>query len=73
MPNPRNSERLQWVNKRHKNSPIWCLKLEPQDLILIKDLKAVVYAGFDASAVRHVLSQRVGPIVPVLMDDNFAK
>jgi hypothetical protein len=49
------------------------LKLEPQGLILIKDLKAVVYAGFDASAVRHALSQRVRPIVSVLMDDNFAK
>ena len=43
----------------------------PQDLIMIADLEAVIYAGHDAQKLRRALSQRAGPIVPLLMDEGF--
>ena len=43
----------------------------PCDLIKIAELEAVVYAGSDGKALRQALSQREGPIVPLLMDEGF--
>ena len=43
----------------------------PQDLIMIADLEVVIYAGYDAQKLRRALSQRAGPIVPLLMDEGF--
>lgn len=37
----------------------------------IVDLEAVVYAGPDGPSLRIELSQRTGPIVPLLMDESF--
>jgi len=45
--------------------------LDENDLTLIEDLEAVVYAGSDSAKLRQALSKRVGPIVPILMDENF--
>ena len=45
--------------------------LDENDLTLIEDLEAVVYAGSDSTKLRQALSKRVGPIVPILMDENF--
>jgi len=45
--------------------------LDENDLTLIEDLEAVVYAGPDSAKLRQALSKRVGPIVPILMDENF--
>jgi len=70
MPSLDNGECLEWVNKRHKDWLTCRLKLKPHNLILIKDLEAVVDAGPDGSAMRHALSQRVGPIVPVLEENE---
>ena len=45
--------------------------LDEDDLTLIEDLEAVVYAGPNSARVRQALSKRAGPIVPILMDENF--
>ena len=45
--------------------------LDENDLTLIEDLEAVVYAGPNSARVRQTLSKRAGPIVPILMDENF--
>jgi len=42
-----------------------------EDLSKIVDLDAVVYAGADAKSIRQTLSLRKGPIVPLLMDEDF--
>jgi len=41
------------------------------DLRTILDLEAVVYAGPDGAKLRMELSERSGPIVPLLMDESF--
>ncbi len=45
--------------------------LDFQHLRKIKNLEAVVYAGPDGASLRFELSQRPGPIVALLMDENF--
>ena len=45
--------------------------LDENDLTLIEDLEAVVYSGPNSAKLRQALSKRAGPIVPILMDDNF--
>jgi RHH-type proline utilization regulon transcriptional repressor/proline dehydrogenase/delta 1-pyrroline-5-carboxylate dehydrogenase len=45
--------------------------LDEDDLTLIEDLEAVVYSGPNSARVRQALSKRAGPIVPILMDENF--
>ena len=45
--------------------------LDFEDLRTIVDLEAVVYAGPDGTRLRMELSERSGPIVPLLMDESF--
>jgi RHH-type proline utilization regulon transcriptional repressor/proline dehydrogenase/delta 1-pyrroline-5-carboxylate dehydrogenase len=45
--------------------------MNTHDLTLIKNLEAVVYAGSNSVEIRQALSNRTGPIVPILMDENF--
>jgi RHH-type proline utilization regulon transcriptional repressor/proline dehydrogenase/delta 1-pyrroline-5-carboxylate dehydrogenase len=45
--------------------------LDPKDLAKITDLDAVIYGGGDGRRLRQALSQREGPIVPLLMDEGF--
>jgi RHH-type proline utilization regulon transcriptional repressor/proline dehydrogenase/delta 1-pyrroline-5-carboxylate dehydrogenase len=45
--------------------------LNPAFLSDIEGLEALVYAGSHGSALRTVLSERKGPIVPLLMHESF--
>ena len=45
--------------------------LSVNELILVEELDAVICVGPAATEIRKALSARNGPIVPVLMDENF--
>tara|TARA_B100000700_G_C14430523_1_gene572365 strand:- start:229 stop:519 length:291 start_codon:yes stop_codon:yes gene_type:complete len=56
---------------RHHGCNAIAATLDPARLCDIPALEAVVYAGHHGTAIRTVLSERAGPIVPLLMDESF--